>query len=83
MTNDKEFETPQTVDVNKLAAEAAKKAVEEMMKNQTPAAKPTALTEDVKEKKEDPNAYRKPLLEKHQQPKIISALSFHLTPSVS
>ncbi len=61
---DKEFETPQTVDVNKLAEAVAKKTVEEVTKKMTPAAVPTAMTEKVEEKKNDPTAYRKEILEK-------------------
>jgi hypothetical protein len=60
---DKEFETPQTVDVNKLAEAVAKKTAEEIAKKMTPAAQPTALTEKVEEKKEDPLAYRKAIVE--------------------
>lgn len=61
---DKEFETPQTVDVNKLAEQVAKKTAEEILKKTTPAAQTTALTEKVEEKKPDPTAYRKEIVEK-------------------
>jgi hypothetical protein len=59
-----EFETPNTVDIEKLAETVAKKTAEEMAKKMTPAAQPTALTEKTEEKKEpDPTAYRKKLVE--------------------
>jgi len=59
-----EFETPNTVDIEKLAETVAKKTAEEMAKKMTPAAQPTALTEKTEGKKEpDPTAYRKQLVE--------------------
>jgi len=65
---DKEFETPQTVDVQKLAEAVAKKTAEEILNKTTPPAQPTALTESVEEPKPDPTEYRKEILEKLKDP---------------
>jgi hypothetical protein len=61
---DKEFDTPNTVDVNKLAEAVAKKTAEAILSKITPTAAPTALTEKIEEKKADPTAYRPFVLEK-------------------
>ena len=47
MANEKEFDTPKTVNVTELAEAVAKKTAEEILKKTTLPAAPTALTEKV------------------------------------